>query len=81
MLAAGRSLDVCNSNGEYLIHLACRRSRPETVRWLLESGGVRADVRSAGTDDSARRVLEVATRCTDDGHGVTIGTAGITFGP
>eukprot|EP00977_Amphora_coffeiformis_P002925 scaffold565_cov137-Amphora_coffeaeformis.AAC.2 len=52
MWAAGQSFNACNSNGEYLIHLACRRSRPETVEFLLESGA-RADVR----DRQGRTIL------------------------
>ena len=45
MLDNGTCFDVCNTNGEYLIHLACRRAQPETVEFLLTQAGVRPDVR------------------------------------
>lgn len=44
MLAAGRSLDACNRNGETLLHLACRRSTVATVEWLLDHGRVPASL-------------------------------------
>mmetsp|Transcript_7537 Transcript_7537/g.14288 ORF Transcript_7537/g.14288 Transcript_7537/m.14288 type:complete len:228 (-) Transcript_7537:129-812(-) len=39
-----KSFDVCNVNGEYLIHLACRRAAPETVEFLIHEAHVRLDV-------------------------------------
>jgi ankyrin repeat protein len=53
MLASGVSFDACNSNGEYLIHLACRRSEPETVKFLIDEAKVRLDVR----DSMGRSIL------------------------
>lgn len=44
MLGRGQSFDVCNVNGEYLIHLACRRAAPETVEFLIHEADVRLDV-------------------------------------
>lgn len=40
MIQRGRSLDACNSNGETLLHLACRRATLETVEFLLDEGKV-----------------------------------------
>lgn len=53
MLENGQSFDVCNTNGEYLIHLACRRSQPETVDFLINEAKVRVDVR----DNMGRTIL------------------------
>ena len=53
MLENGHSFDACNANGEYLIHLACRRSQPETVEFLINEAKVRVDVR----DTMGRTVL------------------------
>jgi ankyrin repeat protein len=35
LLASGHSFDACNNSGETLLHLACRRSSEDTVRFLL----------------------------------------------
>ena len=53
MLGNGQSFDVCNTNGEYLIHLACRRAEPETVSFLINEAKVRVDVR----DNMGRTIL------------------------
>ena len=53
MLENGHCFDACNANGEYLIHLACRRGQPETVEFLLKEAGVRTDVR----DTMGRTIL------------------------
>ena len=53
MLENGQSFDVCNTNGEYLIHLACRRSLPETGEFLINEAKVRVDVR----DNMGRTIL------------------------
>lgn len=53
MLENGQSFDVCNTNGEYLIHLACRRSQPETVEFLVKEAKVRSNVR----DNMGRTIL------------------------
>lgn len=53
MLENGSNFDACNANGEYLIHLACRRASPETVEFLLKEAGVRANVR----DTMGRTIL------------------------
>ena len=53
MLEQGQSFDVCKTNGEYLIHLACRRSQPETVEFLLHEAKVRVNVR----DTMGRTIL------------------------
>jgi ankyrin repeat protein len=45
MLNNGGSLEACNSNGEYLIHLAARRANMETVRYLVEHANVDVNVR------------------------------------
>ena len=63
MLERGQSFNVCNSNGEYLIHLACRRSQPETVEFLIKEACVRADVR----DRMGRTILhDVCWKSTPD---------------
>ena len=53
MLDNGHSFDACNANGEHLIHLACRRSQPETVEFLIKEAKVRVDVR----DTMGRTIL------------------------
>lgn len=53
MLKNGHCFDSCNANGEYLIHLACRRSQPETVKFLLNEARVQTDVR----DTMGRTIL------------------------
>ena len=53
MLEHGKCFDVCNANGEYLIHLACRRAEPETVDFLINEAQVRVDVR----DTMGRTIL------------------------
>lgn len=53
MLEKGQSFNVCNTNGEYLIHLACRRSQPETVEFLINEAKVRCNVR----DNMGRTIL------------------------
>lgn len=53
MLENGQNFDVCNTNGEYLIHLACRRSTPEIVEFLINEAKVRCNVR----DNMGRSVL------------------------
>ena len=53
MWAAGKSFHVCNANGEYLIHLACRRAAPATVEFLLHTAAVPATVR----DRQGRTIL------------------------
>jgi ankyrin repeat protein len=53
MIQTGHSLDACNSNGEYLIHLAARRSNLETVQFLLEHADVDVNVR----DSMGRTIL------------------------
>ena len=60
---AGHCFDVCNSNGEYLIHLACRRANPATVEFLLQVAGVQAAVR----DRQGRTILhDVCWKSTPD---------------
>lgn len=60
---AGQCFDVCNSNGEYLIHLACRRANPATVEFLLQVAGVQAAVR----DRQGRTILhDVCWKSTPD---------------
>ena len=53
MLNDGTSFEACNSNGEYIIHLACRRSDLETVKFLVQEAGVMTSVR----DDMGRSIL------------------------
>lgn len=53
MLENGQSFNVCNANGEYLIHLACRRAQPETVNFLINEAHVRVNVR----DTMGRTIL------------------------
>lgn len=45
MLLQGYSFDCCNRNGEYLIHLACRRADVATVEFLLSQARVNPNVR------------------------------------
>ena len=52
-LQQGRCLDACNSNGESLLHLACRRCDPATVQFLVEEASVNVNVR----DRMGRTVL------------------------
>lgn len=40
ILEQGKSLDGCNANGETLLHLACRRSNPEIILFLLREARV-----------------------------------------
>ena len=47
MLENGHPFDACNANGEYLIHLACRRATPETVEFLVNEAKVKVDVADA----------------------------------
>jgi ankyrin repeat protein len=53
LLATGHSLDAANSNGEYLVHLAVRRSNLETVRVLVDHAHVDVNVR----DNMGRTIL------------------------
>ena len=53
LLEKGHCFDACNANGEYLIHLACRRSQPEVVEFLVKEARVRTDVR----DTMGRTIL------------------------
>ena len=53
MYEAGQCFDACNANGEYLIHLACRRGQPETVEFLINEAKVSVDVR----DTMGRTIL------------------------
>lgn len=63
MLASGQDFDVCNANGEYLLHLACRRSQPATVEFLIVEAAVRVDVR----DGMGKTVLhDVCWKSTPD---------------
>lgn len=63
LLRNGQSFDVCNTNGEYLIHLACRRSSPATVCFLVDEAKVRLDVR----DTMGRTILhDICWRPTPD---------------
>ena len=48
--------DVCNINGEYLIHLACRRGDLETIKFLVLEAGVDVHV----TDNLGRSILHDA---------------------
>ena len=45
LLNHGHSFNACNANGEYLIHLACRRAQPETVEFLINEAKVNVNVR------------------------------------
>jgi ankyrin repeat protein len=57
LLKSGHSFDACNNSGETLLHLACRRSNEETVRFLL----CEARVPIHGiTDDMGRTPLHEA---------------------
>ena len=51
--AAGHDFNACNANGEYLIHLACRRSSAATVQFLLTEAKVCPTVR----DTMGRTIL------------------------
>ena len=53
LLEQGKSFNACNSNGETLLHLACRRGNLETVNFLIHEAKVRVDVQ----DDMGRTVL------------------------
>lgn len=53
MLEDGLSFDACNSNGETLLHLACRRSKMETIQFLIEEALVPVNV----TDSMGRTPL------------------------
>lgn len=53
MLDDGESFDACNRNGETLLHLACRRSNLETVKFLIDEARVKADAH----DDLGRNVF------------------------
>ena len=53
MLENGQNFNVCNANGEYLIHLASRRSSPDTVLFLIDECNVNLDVR----DTTGRSIL------------------------
>ena len=48
-----QSFEACNNNGEYLIHLACRRGDLDTIRFMVEDAQVNINVR----DDMGRTVL------------------------
>ncbi|KAL7570040.1 hypothetical protein ACA910_017079 [Epithemia clementina (nom. ined.)] len=56
MLKRGQAFNVCNRNGEYLIHLACRRADLATVKFLLTKARVDPDVR----DNQGRTILHDA---------------------
>mmetsp|Transcript_4662 Transcript_4662/g.6062 ORF Transcript_4662/g.6062 Transcript_4662/m.6062 type:complete len:199 (-) Transcript_4662:94-690(-) len=45
--------DACNNNGEYLIHLACRRSDLKTIQFLVQEARVNMNVR----DTMGRSIL------------------------
>lgn len=45
LLDQGHCFDACNANGEYLLHLACRRGKPETVHFLINEAKVNVNVR------------------------------------
>lgn len=53
---SGRSLRCCNRFGESLLHVACRRSTPEIVKFLLKEAGVCPRIR----DDYGRTPLHDA---------------------
>ena len=53
---SGRSLRCCNRFGESLLHVACRRSTPEIVEFLLHEAGVCPRIR----DDYGRTPLHDA---------------------
>ena len=44
LLEEGKSFDACNSNGETVLHLACRRGNLETVKFLIHEAQVQVDV-------------------------------------
>lgn len=49
----GHCLDACNTNGESLLHLACRRCDPATVLFLVREAQVNVNCR----DNMGRTVL------------------------
>ena len=49
----GQSFDQCNRSGETLLHLACRRSSIQVVRFLIHTALIKVDVQ----DDMGRTVL------------------------
>uniref|UniRef100_A0A7S2Y6A1 Uncharacterized protein n=1 Tax=Entomoneis paludosa TaxID=265537 RepID=A0A7S2Y6A1_9STRA len=53
MLEQGHSFQACNNQGEYLIHLACRRSNLATIQFLLDEAHVNPNV----CDDLGRTIL------------------------
>jgi hypothetical protein len=57
MLRDGHSFDACNNSGETILHLACRRSNEETIRFLLCEA--RVPVHGV-TDDMGRTPLHEA---------------------
>lgn len=56
ILHDGHSFDACNNNGETLLHLACRRSNIETIRFLIEEAGAPTNA----VDSLGRTVLHDA---------------------
>jgi ankyrin repeat protein len=53
LLEDGQCFEACNNQGEYLIHLACRRANLETIQFLVLKAGVNVNVR----DDMGRTIL------------------------
>ena len=51
-----QSFDACNINGEYLIHLACRRADLKTIKFLVLEAGVDVHV----LDNVGRSILHDA---------------------
>ena len=47
LVEQGKSFDACNTNGETLLHLACRRGNVETVNFLIHEARVRVDVQDS----------------------------------
>ncbi len=53
LLDEGHCFDCCNNQGAYLIHMACRQSKFETIKFLVKDAGVDVNVR----DDMGRTIL------------------------
>ena len=53
MIKGGRTLQTCNKHGESIVHLACRRSSDELLRFLMKEGDVSVRIR----DDCGRSPL------------------------